>query len=95
MKEKDGLLTRTFKNFHHPKIREQDFTGARAILTDDYKLVIDGEKKTGVELFDLKKDPGEENNLAKVHPDIVQTLSKQLYDWQSSVLNSLMEQDYK
>ena len=95
VKEKDGLLTRTFKNFHHPKIREQDFTGARAILTDDYKLVIDGEKKTGVELFDLKKDPSEENNLAEVHPDIVQTLSKQLHDWQSSVLNSLMEQDYK
>ena len=58
-------------------------------------LIIDGEKKTGVELFDLKKDPSEENNLAEVHPDIVQTLSKQLYDWQRSVLNSLMEQDYR
>ena len=52
-------------------------------------------KKTGAELFDLKKDPGEENNLAEVHPDIVQTLSKQLYDWQSSVLNSLMGRDYE
>jgi arylsulfatase A-like enzyme len=95
VKEKDGLLTRTFKNFHHPEIRKQDFTGPRAILTDDYKLVIDGEKKTGVELFDLKKDPGEKNNLAEARPDIVQTLSKQLYDWQGSVLNSLTGQDYR
>ncbi len=95
VKEKDGLLTRTFKNFHHPEIRKQDFIGARAILTDDYKLVIDGEKNTGVELFDLKKDPGEKNNLAEDRPDIVQTLSKQLHDWQGSVLNSLMGRDYE
>ncbi|MDO7682997.1 MAG: hypothetical protein MUQ52_10980 [Pirellulales bacterium] len=56
---------------------------------------MDGEKKTGVELFDLKKDPGEKNNLAEARPDIVQTLSKQLYDWQGSVLNSLTGQDYR
>jgi hypothetical protein len=43
----------------------------------------------------LKKDPGEKNNLAEARPDIVQTLSKQLYDWQGSVLNSLTGQDYR
>ena len=95
VKEMGGLLTRNFKNFHHPEIREGDFTGARAILTDDYKLVIDGDKGTGVELFDLKKDPGEKNNLALSHPDIVKRLSKQLRDWQVSVLNSLMGRDYR
>ena len=49
VKKMGGLLTRNFKNFHHPEIREQDFVGARAILTDDYKLVIEGEKGMGVE----------------------------------------------
>ncbi|MDB4587480.1 hypothetical protein N9114_06985, partial [Akkermansiaceae bacterium] len=72
-----------------------DFIGPRAILSDDYKLVIDGDKGTGVELFDLKKDLGEKNNLAEAHPDIVEKLSKQLRDWQGSVMNSLMGRDYK
>ena len=94
VKKMGGLLTRNFKNFHHPEIREQDFVGARAILTDDYKLVIEGEKGMGVELFDLKKDPGEKNNLAPAHPEIVSRLSKQLRDWQGGVMNSLMGRDY-
>ena len=94
VKQMSGLLTRNFKNFHHPEIRKQDFQGARAILTDDYKLVIDGDQATGIELFDLNKDPGEKNNLALAHPDIVKRLSGQLRDWQGSVLNSLMGRDY-
>jgi hypothetical protein len=69
--------------------------GPRAILSNDFKLVIDGDKGTGVELFDLKKDIGEQNNLAEAHPDIVEQLSKQLRDWQGSVMNSLMGRDYK
>ena len=95
VKEAGGLLTRNFRNYHHPKITEGDFKGQRAILTDDYKLVIDGGKDTGVELFDLKKDIGETNNIAKKHPKIVQQLSKQLRHWQEGVMNSLMEADYK
>ncbi len=94
VKKMGGILTRNFKNFHHPKITERDFSGARAILKDDYKLVIDADKKVGIELFDLKKDPGEENNLASAHPDIVRRLAKQLRDWQSGVLKSLMGEDY-
>ena len=31
---------------------------------------------------------------SEVHSDIVQKLSKQLHDWQDSVLNSLMDRDY-
>ncbi|MFT5107552.1 MAG: arylsulfatase A-like enzyme [Pseudoalteromonas tetraodonis] len=94
-KKMGGLFTRNFRNDHHPEIREKDFLGPRAILTDDYKLVIDGDKGTGVELFDLKKDLGEKNNIAEAHPDIVEQLSKQLRDWQGGVMNSLMGRDYK
>jgi len=95
VKKMGGLFTRNFRNDHHPEIREMDFLGPRAILSDDYKLVIDGDKGTGVELFFLKKDLGEKNNLAEAHPDIVEQLSKQLRDWQGSVMNSLMGRDYK
>jgi len=89
------IFTRNFRNYHHPKISENDFAGARAILMGDYKLVIDGDKGTGIELFDLKKDPAESKNLAETHPEIVDRLSKQLRDWQDNVMNSLMERDYK
>lgn len=94
VKKKNGLLTRNFKNFHHSEIRAQDFMGARAILTDNFKLILDGEKEKGVELFDLKKDPSETNDISAAHPSVVRRLSKQLHDWQGSVLNSLMGNDY-
>ncbi len=90
-----GIYTRNFKNNHHPKITEDDFNGERAIISGDYKLVIDGDKETGIELFDLKKDVGETKNLAETHPEIVKELQQQMRDWQTSVLNSLMEADYK
>ena len=95
VKKMGKIFTRNFRNDHHPEIREKDFLGPRAILTADYKLVIDGDKSTGVELFDLKKDLGEKNNIAEAHPDIVELLSKQLRDWQGGVMNSLMGRDYK
>ena len=95
VKKSGKIFTRNFRNDHHVEIREKDFLGPRAILTDDYKLVIDGGKGTGVELFDLKNDPGEKDNLAKDHPKVVEQLSKQLRDWQGGVMNSLMERDYK
>jgi arylsulfatase A-like enzyme len=94
-KQRAGLYTRNFLNNHHPEITENDFRGARAIISGDYKLVIDGDKNTGVELFNLKNDLSESNNLAKSNPGIVQKLSKQLRNWQTSVLNSLMEADYR
>ncbi|MDF1850761.1 MAG: sulfatase-like hydrolase/transferase [Verrucomicrobiales bacterium] len=94
VKQMRGLYTRNFVNFHHPKISESDFEGDRVILTDDYKLVIDGGKETGVELFDLSQDPGETQNLAESHPDVVKRLSGQLRQWQESVIRSLMGEDY-
>ncbi|MDE0577509.1 MAG: hypothetical protein OSB39_11225, partial [Opitutales bacterium] len=95
VKQMRGLFTRNFRNDHHPKISEENFHGARAIISGDYKLVIDGDKNTGVELFDLKKDSAESNNLAKSQADLAKKLQLQLRDWQTSVLNSLMEADYK
>ncbi|MFK7849497.1 MAG: sulfatase [Akkermansiaceae bacterium] len=94
VKKMRGLNTRNFINYHHPKISEKDFEGARAILTEEYKLVIDGEKSSGVELFDLSTDPGENKNLSEVKPDVVKRLSGQLREWQESVLRSLTGKDY-
>ena len=90
-----GIYTRNFRNNHHAEITENDFHGARAIISGDYKLVIDGDKNTGVELFDLKKDSAEQINCADSQPAIVKKLQRQMRDWQTSVLNSLTEADYR
>jgi arylsulfatase A-like enzyme len=95
VKQSGGLFTRNFKNYHHPKISERDFGGDRAIISGDYKLVIDGDKNTGVELFNLTTDSAERSNLAHSKPDVVEKLKKEMRDWQTSVLNSLMEADLR
>jgi arylsulfatase A-like enzyme len=91
-----GRYTRNFRNLHHPKIVEQDFSGGRAILDNRYKLVVHG--ATGdeavKELFDLKEDPAETKNLLKSKPEVAAKLSQELRDWQQSVLTSLTGADY-
>ena len=90
-----GLFTRNFRNDHHSNVTQENFRGARAIISGDYKLVIEGDKNSGVELFNLRNDKAENKNLAESKPAIVEQLKKDIRDWQESVLNSLMEADYK
>jgi hypothetical protein len=57
--------------------------------------VIDGDKNTGIELFNIRNDIAESKNLAGSQPAMVKELKKEMRDWQASVLNSLMEVDYE
>ncbi len=91
----DGRFTRHFENYHQPEITEQDYTGSRSILDNRYKLVIDGGKEPGKELFDIRADPAEKNNLIKEKPAIATKLEKQLREWQESVMKSVSGADYK
>ena len=91
----DGTATRNFQNFHHPDIREEDFAGPRSIVDNRYKLVVDGERNSGKELFDLRRDPAEKNNLFKSEPAVAAKLEQQLRAWQQSVLESLTGADYR
>lgn len=95
-KKMGGKVTRDFTNFHHPEIAESDYSGARVITEGDYKLVIQESKKGGakIELFDLKADAAEKNNLADSEPDRVRALKAKLREWQTSVLHSLTGADY-
>jgi arylsulfatase A-like enzyme len=92
-----GRFTRNFRNVHHTKITETDFAGPRTIRDNRYKLVIHegqgGQLKR--ELFDLDKDPAEENNLVEAKPEVAKDLEQQLRKWQQSVLESLTEADYR
>lgn len=95
VKMSKGQFTRNFENYHQPEITDQDYTGSRTILDKRYKLVVDGGKKSGRELFDVRADPAEKNNLIEDQPEIAGKLEKQLREWQQSVLNSLREADYQ
>ena len=92
-----GKYTRDFLNFKYNQISENDFTGQRTILKDQYKLMIEGQTPdmNGTELYDIKNDPAEKNNLADKNPEIVQDMKLELRKWQESVLNSLLGADYK
>lgn len=92
-----GRLTRNFHNFRHPRITEQDFGGPRAILDNRYKLVVNGKPGSVsiTELFDVRDDQAEKNNLIEAKPEIAKSLGRQLRDWQQSVLNSLTGADYR
>jgi len=94
VKLKGGIPTRNFVNFKYDKISAEDFGGPRTILDNRYKLVVDGQKGSGMELFDLQKDPGETKNLIESKPDVARELKGRLGKWQESVLHSLKGEDY-
>lgn len=55
------------------------------IRVGDYKLIdLYGEKK-GIELYNLKSDSGETQNIANEHPEMVEKLVHQLQSWRQSV----------
>lgn len=89
----DGVATRSFQNFRQPPITEEDYAGPRAILDNRYKLVVDA-AKDGPELFDIRADRAEEQNLASEKPEVVADLQQRLRAWQESVLESLSGADY-
>lgn len=96
IKKQHGKSTRDFKNFHHFTIKPHDFLGARAIIKNDMKLIIQEKKNDAVviELFDLKNDPAETTDLSQEYKEEVQRLKHSLRTWQTSVLRSLTGKDY-
>ncbi len=91
----DGTPTRNFQNYVYPAVREADLRGPRAIVDTRFKLVIDGSRGKGTELFDLESDPGEKRDLVATHPAEAQRLETLLVAWQRSVLASLTGADYR
>jgi arylsulfatase A-like enzyme len=93
----DGKYTRSFRNNKYNEVSENDYSGERAIMKNQYKLVVEGKtpNEKGFELYDIQNDPGEIKNLADEYPELVKKLSEDLRKWQESVLNSLTGADYQ
>ena len=92
-----GKYTRTFRNYKYNEISENDYSGKRAMMKDQFKLVVEGRtpNEKGFELYDIQNDPGEKQNLANEYPEIVEEMLAKMRNWQESVLNSLAEADYE
>jgi arylsulfatase A-like enzyme len=91
-----GKFTRSFRNYQYTHIAEKDYTGARVMMNDQYKLIVEGKtpNEDGVELYDILNDPGETTNVADTYPEEVEAMQVELRKWQESVLNSLTGADY-
>lgn len=64
----------------------------QAVMDDQYKLIVNGNKK---ELYDLKIDPGESNNIIKKNKKKLKELETALAEWNHSTLLSREGADYK
>jgi arylsulfatase A-like enzyme len=60
-----------------------------AIRDGDYKL-LEYFENNGVQLFNLKNDPGEQHDLAKVHPERTTKLLAMLRHWRQDVSARMM-----
>jgi arylsulfatase A-like enzyme len=54
----------------------------RAVREGDRKLVIEGNHTF---LYDVRRDPGERNDLARLHPELVRALKLKLDGWERDV----------
>lgn len=66
------------------RLREQDFI--RSVRSLRYKLIqYPGVDEDYFELYDLQQDPGEQENLANLHPELRDGLRQALDRWQGTV----------
>ena len=70
--------------WHYPHYGNQGGSPGAAVRLGDYKL-IEFFEDGSVELYNLAKDLGEQNNLAKKMSDKAAELQQMLHDWQKSV----------
>ncbi|MCD6304363.1 MAG: arylsulfatase [Planctomycetes bacterium] len=64
---------------HSQRIAHPQKWRKTAVMTDRWRLV------NGKELYDIRRDPGQRNNVAGEHPDVVRRLSKAYDAWWESL----------
>jgi arylsulfatase A-like enzyme len=63
-------------------------------LTDNRYKIYSNDLGESFELYDLLLDQEEKNNLAHLHPDIVESMVRTLEQWRNSCRESLQGKDY-
>jgi len=67
---------------HNAAVREGQFKLVRPFVTRGGKLT---DSSLPTELYDLKSDPSESNNVSDDHPEVVRRLSQKLQQWSENV----------
>ncbi|MBB5039149.1 sulfatase [Prosthecobacter dejongeii] len=78
------ILKREAIYWHYPHYHPGSATPYSAIRAGDWKLIEFFEDQH-VELYNLRRDVGEADNVAAAEPDIAQKMQKQLSDWRTQV----------
>ena len=78
--EEDNTPKREPLYWHYPHYGNQGGTPGSVIREGDWKLIYLYENQN-MELYNLKEDIGERNNLASTNPEITQNLKIKLFDW--------------
>lgn len=78
--EEDNTPKREPLYWHYPHYSNQGGSPGSVILDGDWKLIYFYESQN-MELYNLKEDIGERNNLASTNPELAQYLKIKLFDW--------------
>ena len=81
---KQDSIERTNLFWHFPHYHGSGNRPSAAIRSGDYKLIQWFEDQS-IELYNLKQDLGEKNNLVESMPQKAQALKAQLYNWQNEI----------
>jgi arylsulfatase A-like enzyme len=79
-----GTLEREAIFWHYPHYGNQGGTPGSSVRIGDYKL-IEFFEKGSVELYHLREDIGEDNNLAEASPGLAEKLKGMLAEWRTAV----------
>ncbi len=89
------IATRNFTNYVHDTISPEDYLGTLAVIDGDHKLVVKRSAKSQTtELFNLRSDRAETNDISNRNSHRVDQMLSAMQNWQESVLNSLTGHDY-
>jgi arylsulfatase A-like enzyme len=91
LKEKNKL-GRDSIYWHYPHYGNQGGTPGSSIRMGDYKL-IEFFEDDRLELYNLKKDISEKDNIIKRYPDLAGKMKKKLAEWRKSVNGKIPEQN--
>jgi arylsulfatase A-like enzyme len=97
LKARGQGFSAAFKNHRHDEMKPENYKTNAAWIDGRFKLYVPKAGKSGrqtPELYDLEKDPLEQNDLANQNPERVKGMWAQLRQWQASVERSLTGADY-
>jgi len=80
----EQVLARDALFWHYPHYGNQGGTPGSSVRMGDYKLIEFFEDEH-VELYDLKHDPGERQDLVQTQPELARTMRDTLRQWQQQV----------